>query len=51
MNKQIGYLSVEKIMFQSPAQNIAQPLGTSNKNNHSIKDKEIKVWDNLEIFQ
>ena len=26
MNKQIGYLSVEKTMFQSPAQNIAQPL-------------------------
>ena len=33
MNKQIGYLSVENFIFQSPAQNIAQPLWHSLKQN------------------
>ena len=36
MNKQIGYLSVEKTMFQSPAQNIAQPLGVSEEKSYAF---------------
>ncbi len=34
--ERIGYLSVEKIMFQSPAQNIAQPLYTMLKQSTNL---------------
>ena len=44
MNKQIGYLSVEKTMFQSPAQNIAKPLW------HSLKQKIATVKSNRFFF-